>query len=506
MLVDEATTTAPQNGEILAAIDIGSNSFHLVIARVFEGELKTLDVMSEKVQLAAGLDDNKLLSEESQQRGLDCLSRFAQRLSDIPRRAIRAVATNALREAQNRDEFAAKAERLLGLPLQIVSGHEEARLIYLGVSHTQADDTGQRLVVDIGGGSTEFIIGERFETRLLESLQMGCVSFSEEFFPQGNITKQGFNQAYTAAMQELLSIRRNYRRLGWDSCVGSSGTIKAVNQACTEMGYSQNRITRDALNQLEQDLLRLKHVQDIQYNNVKPERRAVLPAGVAILRAVFDSLDIREMAFSDGALREGVLYDMAGRLRHEDVRERTIRALMKRYQVDMRHASNIEATALILFAQARDTWQLTASEMHDMLCWSARTHEIGLTISHNRFHRHSAYLLQHSDLAGFSHPEQQMLAFLVRSHRRKLPKEELKLLPNEVQTPCLQLALLLRLAVILHRSRSKARLPALRLQVEEQKLHLTFPPGWLKHHPLTQADLEEEIEHLRQIDYKLKVD
>lgn len=494
----------PVEGSLLAAIDIGSNSFHMVVARLVAGELKTLDIMSEKVQLAAGLDESGILSEEAQQRGIDCLRRFAERIKELPRSAIRAVATNALREATNRSEFTDRAASVLGLPLQVISGHEEARLIYLGVAHTLSDDTGRRLVIDIGGGSTECIIGERFESRLLESLQLGCVSFNEEFFPGGTISDKGFQQAKMAAMQELLSIRRNYRRMGWDSCVGSSGTAKAISQCCIELGVSSGDITAEGLNQLKHYLLKFNQADDIALTSIKPERKAVLTAGTAIMCAIFESLDIQCMTYSDGALREGVLYDMAGRLRHEDVRERTIRALMKRHHIDARHAANVEATALILLAQVRDSWQLTEDEYHDMLCWSARTLEIGLTISHNRYHRHSAYLLQHCDMPGFSNTEQLLLAFLARAHRRKLPKDEWKLLPGDKQQPYLRLSLLLRLAVILHRSRSKARLPAISVQADAQRLSISFPRGWLNHHPLTLADLESEAEFLKSMDYKLK--
>lgn len=506
MYDQESTPDQTERGSLLAAVDMGSNSFYMVVARLVDGQLKPIDVMSEKVQLAAGLDSSGLLSESVQQVGLECLSRFAQRLADLPRKSIRAVGTNALREAVNSDEFIERASQILGIPVQIIAGREEARLIHLGVSHTLAHDSGRRLVIDIGGGSTECVIGERFEPRLLESLQMGCVSFTKQFFHSGQITESAFLKAETAAQQELLSLRRDYRRLGWSNCAGSSGTIKAIKQACEALGYCEISLTTAAIRKLKEYLLKQAHVDKLSFENIKPERIAVLPAGLAILTATFNSLGIKEMEYSDGALREGVLYDMAGRLRHEDVRERTILALMRRYHVDAKHAAAVEATALIALAQIKDKWNLGDSEYHDMLCWSARSHEIGLTISHSRFHRHSAYLLQHSDLPGFSNLDQLLLAFLVRGHRRKIPKDELRALPKQKQDAYLKLCLILRLAIILHRSRSKARLPALNLRVEDQKLQLSFPPGWLAQHPLTQADLEQEIEFLRAIDYKLKLD
>ncbi len=490
---------------LLAAIDLGSNSFHIMVSQLFAGELKPLDVLSEKVQLAAGLDADDCLTEEAMNRGLECLSRFAQRVSELPRQSIRVVGTNALRQARNSAEFIEQAQALLGTPVEVIAGREEARLIYLGVAHTLADDTGRRLVVDIGGGSTECIIGERFEPRVCESLHMGCVSYTDQFFADGRITAEAMQAARTAALQELLSIRRNYRRLGWNSSVGASGTVKAARQACLSLGFSSEQITREALSQLCRYLIDQGSVDSLNIDGIKPERQAVLPAGVAILNAIFESLDVEQMSFSEGALREGVLYDMAGRLRHEDVRERTINALTRRYHVDRKQASRVEATALIALAQVKDSWGLEASNYHEMLSWAARSHEIGLAVAHSQFHRHSAYLLQHSDLPGFTHLEQQLLAFLVRGHRRKFPKEEHRQLPDKQRQPYRYLCLLLRLSVIMHRSRSKARLPAFTLKVDGQKLELSFPNGWLNHHPLTRADLEQEAGYLRSIDFKLKI-
>ncbi len=494
-----------QESQLLAAIDLGSNSFHMVVSSVEQGELRPIDIMSEKVQLAAGLDSNDMLSDEAQQRGLDCLSRFAQRIVDLPRAAVKVVGTNALREARNSSDFIDQAEKLLEVPLEIIAGREEARLIYLGVSHTLADDHGNRLVVDIGGGSTEFIIGERFEPIELESLHMGCVSYTKQFFPQGEISAKAFRQAQTAAMRELLPIQDSYCTLGWNSSVGASGTIKAVRNACVHLGLCDDGISRDALFRLRDYILKYEHVDQLDIEVIKPERRQVLPAGLAVLCALFESLNIRHMAYSDGALREGLLYDMAGRLRHEDVRERTINALSKRYHLDQEHADRVEQTALLLWAQSKSGWELADALNYNMLSWAARTHEIGLTIAHSQFHKHSAYLLQNSDLPGFSQRNQQLLAFLARGHRRKFPKDELKQLPKSQQEKATRLCILLRLAVILRRSRSTTRLPALELDASERKLTLSFPSGWLDQHPLTCADLEYEVEYLRAIDYKLKL-
>ncbi|MDO6594520.1 exopolyphosphatase [Neptuniibacter sp. 1_MG-2023] len=498
--------TASENIEeqFLAAIDLGSNSFHIVVAQLSQGELRTVDVMSDKVQLAAGINDKRYLTDEAKQRGLECLSRFAQRIKDLPRDAVRVVGTNALREAKNSREFIEEAESILGTPLEIIAGREEARLIYLGVAHTLADDKGARLVVDIGGGSTEFIIGERFEPNMMESLHMGCVSFTQRYFPDDIISAKNFKRAQTAALQELQSIKFSYKDHGWNSTVGSSGTIKAVRNACISNGWSDDRITKDALHTLKDKILSFDNSNDIDIEDLKPERRKVFPAGVAILCAAFEALDIEEMHFSEGALREGVLYDMAGRLRHEDVRDRTINAIMQRYHVDQEQADRVEQTALIAWAQVKEEWQLSRKH-YDMLSWAAKTHEIGLTIAHSQFHKHSAYLLTHADLPGFTTQEQLQLATLVRGHRRKFPKDDFKALPKRLQEPYTRLCVLLRIAVVLHRSRSKDRLPAISFSIDNKKLIIEFPEGWLEHHPLTLADLEQETEYLNSADIKLRV-
>ena len=495
----------PPKTEVVAAVDLGSNSFHMIVARFKDGQIHVLDRLKEMVRLGGGLDKYNYLSEESQQRALDCLARFGQRLSDMPVDSVRVVGTNVFRAAVNAQNFLPQAEQALGHPIEIVSGREEARLIYLGVAHTLASTDEKTLVVDIGGGSTEFIIGERFEPKELESLHMGCVSYTQRYFSDGTLSEQSFRKAENAAMRELLSIRERYRQTGWTSCVGSSGSIKAIKNAVVSCGLNDEFITRKALEQLKSKVLSFADIETLEIPGIKPERMAILPAGLAILIALFDSLGIEEMAFSDGALREGLLYDMAGRLRHEDVRERSISALSQRYYADEAHAQRVEQTALLALAQVKASWKLNHPDFHEMLSWAACTHEIGLTIAHSQFHKHSAYLLQHSDLAGFSNSEQQLLAFLVRGHRRKFPKEDYRQLPEGRKEPFKRLCALLRLSVILNRSRSTERLPAFSLTADNKKLDLTFPEGWLTHHPLTHADLEQEIEYLKNADIKLTI-
>jgi exopolyphosphatase/guanosine-5'-triphosphate,3'-diphosphate pyrophosphatase len=506
MLNTENHTDSASDDSLLAAIDLGSNSFHIVVARLSQGELSTVDIMSEKVQLGAGIGPNKKLSSEAMERGLGCLSRFSQLLSDLPDGAVKIVATNALREATNRYTFTEQAEKILGVPIEIIAGREEARLIYLGVSHTLANTTGTRLVIDIGGGSTECIIGEHFEPLEMESLHMGCVSYTRRFFSDGRINEKNFKHAEHAAMRELLSIRERYKKTtGWATSVGSSGTIKAIKNACIASGLSGESITRKGLEQLKKQILTFDTLSELEVDGVKAERAAILPAGLAILTALFQSLKIEKMTFSDGALREGLLYDMAGRLRHEDIRERSISALMQRYHVDETHAQRVEHTALAALAQVKKAWDLNSPSHKEMLRWATRTHEIGLTIAHSQFHKHSAYLLQHSDLAGFTKSEQQLLAFLVRGNRRKFPKGDYKQLPERRKDAYKRLCVLLRLSVILHRSRNASALPTFTLKADGKKLTLNFAKGVLVEHPLTQADLEQEIDYLKNADIKLSI-
>ncbi len=478
--------------ELLAAIDMGSNSFHLAIARVDHGEVKKVASMSEKVQLAAGLDENNYLSEAAQQRGLACLSRFVGRLTAVPSSRLRVVATNALRQAENGDEFMLKAAEILPKPIEIIAGREEARLIYLGVSHTMANG-GRRLVVDIGGGSTEFIIGEEFEPIHTESLQMGCVAYTKAYFPDGEISAKAFDKAVVAARKELSAIATTYLAAGWDTVVGSSGTIKACRQILVNMGLSdeQQNVTVDGLQKLKDRLLKFDHISEIDFDGLRDDRRPVLPAGLAILYAIFDVLKLDKLAYSDGALREGVMYDLLGRFRHEDIRDRSVQAMMGRYGADPKQAERVVRTVQNLFEDTCDALQLTEDD-DDLLRRAAYLHEIGLAISHGGYHRHGAYLLQHSDIPGFSQIDQNHLSHLVAHHRRKLRQDVLHDVQKVGGKKLVYLCLLLRLSVLLNHSRSDAALPEFNLQVKnEQSWQLTIS-GDVKQWPLLIADLQDE--------------
>lgn len=473
----------------LAAIDLGSNSFHLLVANYQDERLQVVARQGEKVQLAAGLDDEGLLDEATMQRALDCLARFAPFVDDIAPGQLRVVGTNALRDAANSQALIERAEALLGCPIEIIAGREEARLIYLGAAHALAEE-GRRLIVDIGGGSTEFIIGERFEPLALESLRMGCVTFSRRFFDNGEITDKRMRRAELAALSELANIRRQYRELGWEDPVGSSGTIKAAAAVLHAAGEApEGVITREGLAALRERLIKCRRLERVTLEGLKPDRARVFPAGISVLGAVFEAFGLEQMRYADGALREGVLYDMAGRNSPEDSRLKSLELFERRYGVDERQASNVAASAAALFDQVRDAWNLDDDQAR-FLSWAARLHEIGLAISHSQFHRHGAYLLEHSDLAGFSRPEQRLLAFLVRAHRRKFPLKEWQALPASVQPSHARLARLLRLAVLLNHSRPEQPPGTPRLSTDGEALRLWLEPG--EDPMLLVTDLEQE--------------
>ncbi|MDA8481565.1 exopolyphosphatase [Pseudomonas resinovorans] len=489
---------------LIAAIDLGSNSFHMVVAKVDHGEIRILERLGDKVQLAAGLDEERNLSEESMLRGLECLRRFAQMIAGLPEGAVRIVGTNALREAHNRAEFIRRAEEVLGHPVEVISGREEARLIYLGVSHTLPDTPGRRLVADIGGGSTEFIIGQRFESQLRESLQMGCVSYTQRYFRDGKVTPARYAQAYTAARLELMGIEYSLRRLGWQEAVGASGTIRAVGLAIQAAGLGNGEINPEGLAWLKRKLFKLGDVEKIDLDGIKPDRRPIFPAGLAITEAIFEALDLTRMTHSEGALREGVLYDLLGRHHHEDVRERTLSALMERCHVDLEQAARVEAKALAALEQVATSWGLDDDWHRDLLLWGARVHEIGMDIAHYHYHKHGAYLIEHSDLAGFSRQDQLMLALLVRGHRRNIPKDRFAEFGEE-GVKLLRLCVLLRFAILFHHIRGTSAMPKVKLSASNNMLKVQFPEGWLEANPLTQADFEQEAEWLKRIEFELKV-
>jgi exopolyphosphatase/guanosine-5'-triphosphate,3'-diphosphate pyrophosphatase len=491
--------------DVLAAVDLGSNSFHMVVARYTHGQLVILDRLREMVRLGAGLEGDGRLNKEVASRAIACLERFGQRLRDMRPDSVRVVGTNALRRARRKESFVERAREALGHPIEIVSGIEEARLIYSGVAHTSPAGPGRRLVCDIGGGSTEIIIGEGLQPLEMESLQMGCVRISEEFFADGRLSPKRMHRARVAARQAIEPYQAAFRRRGWDEAVGSSGTVRAIVDSIRELDPASQDIGVDGLDRVIHELAEIEHIRDLKLVALTDDRKLSFAGGVAILTEVFEQLGIESMKVADGAMREGLLYDLLGRYTDEDARERTVRSMQERYHVDAAQAERVEATVANFLEQVEQTWQLADPAIELVLRWAARLHEIGLDVAHSGYHRHGAYLLAHADMAGFPHEEQKLLAIMVGSHRRKPAIEEAGELmpPWDKRAPAM--TLLLRLAVLLNRGRSSVALPDIRLSVRTDSLEIRFPFGWLDDHPLTVADLQAEIENLKAVGFRLRV-
>jgi exopolyphosphatase/guanosine-5'-triphosphate,3'-diphosphate pyrophosphatase len=491
--------------ESLAALDLGSNSFHMVVARRVERELRIVDRVRERVQLAAGLDDGQQLTQDAQERALACLTRMGQRLRDLAPDKVRAVGTNTLRKARNAREFLSAAQDALGHPIEVVSGREEARLIYLGVAHSVADDKGRRLVVDIGGGSTECILGERFEVLEADSLHMGCVSYSLRHFPAGELRRKHLRAAELAARLELVGLERRFRNLGWDTVVGASGTIRAVSEVLRASGWTEGEITPAGLRMLRKALLNVDRLDELSLPGLKSERAPVFVGGVAILQAIFESLGITCMTASPRALRDGVLFDLQGRIRHEDVRDRTIRRVVQQFNIDLAQASRVERTAAYVQRHVAEAWDMGGSYPTQILRWASRLHEVGMAVDYSAYHKHGSYLIRHSYLPGFSNDDKQRISALIRFHRRKVTGSDLSEFPSLSQTLYLRLAIILRLAVVLNRSRSPRPLPYFAIEVLPDGLRLTFPEEWLEEHPLTREDLEIEAGLLKGRHVRLEI-
>jgi len=492
-----------ESRELLAAVDLGSNSFHLVVARLSNGQLLVVDRLREMVRLGSGVDETGRLSMPVASVALECLSRFGQRLAEISPENVRAVGTNALRRARNRSEFLQLAEQALGHSIQVISGIEEARLVYLGVAQSLPPDPQRRLVLDIGGGSTEMILGEGMKTLALESLHMGCVSMSDRYFARGRVSAEAFREAELAASLELRPVKNAFRRLGWKSVVGASGTVRAVANLLQDL-RGDREITLAGLDELKGRLITEGGVSELHFHGLSVERRPVLPGGLAVLRQLFVTFGIEKMRVAEGALREGLMYDLLGRLAHEDARERSTSNMQTRFHVDQQQAERVETTALGLLSQVSVQWDLTSTLARQVLRWAARLHEVGLDIAHSQYQKHGAYLLENADMPGFPKEEQYLLSALVCNHRRKLYPETVNRLPPGWHLKTWRLILLLRVAVVLHRPRVPDDVPIMLASVAGETLQVSFPSGWLQEHPLTLADLRQEEALLRKSPVKLE--
>lgn len=485
--------------QTLAAVDLGSNSFHLQVARVVGEQIYPLDGLREPVRLGAGLRADKTLDEITQERALECLLRFGERLRGFPKGAARAVGTNTLRVAKNAAPFLKRAEAALGIPIEVIAGREEARLIYAGVAHSLPMTKARRLVIDIGGGSTEFIIGSGLKPLKLDSLYMGCVSWSLRYFPDGKIGKAALKQAELAARTELQTMAAEFASGHWQEAVASSGTARSLAEVMQINGFADGTITPGGLDALRAHLIRAGDVQRLDLAGLRGDRLPVLPGGFAIMSAIVDTLKIDSIAIASGALRQGILWDLLGRVHHHDMRDVTAAQMMQRYHVDAAQAKRVARLALALLVQVVE--EDDAASAAQFVSWAAKLHEIGISVAYNGFHRHSAYILANADLPGFSRMEQARLAQLVLAHRGQLRK----LGEHPVPESDWPLICALRLAALLHRSRTDYELPELTLKSRGDAFVLGVPSDWLAENPLTEMALRDELKQWRGTGRELQV-
>ncbi len=476
----------------------------MIVGELRHGQLTILDRLRETVRLAEGLSKKGELSSDARGRALTCLSQFGERLRAMNAGSVRAAGTSTIRRAREDSTFMTEAEAALGHPIEVISGIEEARLIYMGVTHSLPPADGLRLVLDIGGGSTELILGQGAKPQALESLHMGCVSMTERFFPGGKLTRRGFKKARVAARLELRPVKAFFRGSEAIEAIGTSGTILSTERVAASLGLQESgEITLETIDALIERLLEFDNVADIRLRGLSERRAQVWPGGLSILAELINVLRIERLRVSDGALREGLLYDLLGRLQHEDARERTVRAMAARYHVDKEQASRVASTARQLLDQCAADWNLDSELAAKMLDWGARLHEIGLDISHDGFQRHGAYIAEHADMPGFPRAEQRFLACLIGGQRHSINPRIQNDLPRAWREPALRLVMLLRLAVLLNRSRRDIGLPPIEVGVSGDSVTLRFDAEWQEANPLTVADLKREHGYLAAVGYQL---
>jgi exopolyphosphatase/guanosine-5'-triphosphate,3'-diphosphate pyrophosphatase len=485
----------------LAAIDLGSNSFHCQVVRVVGDQIYPLDSLREPVRLGAGLDEEKQLDAASQERALACLQRFGERVRGFDRHAVRAVGTNTLRVAKNAKPFLRLARAALGFPIEVIAGREEARLIYLGVQHSLPHSREKRLIVDIGGGSTEFIIGSGYKPKTLASLYMGCVSYSLQYFPEGKITKAGMKEAELAARNELQPLVSGFSRKQWQQAVGSSGTIRALAEILQVNGYADGAITPAAVDKLRAAVIKAGSFERAQLEGIRPDRIPVLPGGLAILSAVLPELGIADMTPATGAMREGLLYDLLGRVHRKDMRDVTVAQFMQRYHVDAAQARRVANLALSLYKKL--TVDATDIDENDptYIGWAAKLHEIGISVAYSGYHKHTAYIIEKADMPGFSRDEQTQVALLALAHRRSLKKIAARI-EGAVD---MRSVLALRLAALFYRGRTDVSLPVIQAKYQNATFRLALGTEWLSRNPLTATALRAEIREWAKIGFELKI-
>jgi exopolyphosphatase/guanosine-5'-triphosphate,3'-diphosphate pyrophosphatase len=493
-----------KDGDLVAAVDLGSNSFHMVVARYVLGQLRIIDRIKEHVRLADGLNDEKHLDIDAQTRALNCLAVFGQRLAYVDAANVRVIATHTVRTMKNPDAFLLQAETALGHRIEVVAGREEARLIYLGVAHDKPPKRNKRLVIDIGGGSTEFVIGKGFEIIERESLQIGCIANIKRFFPDKKVTAKLWQKAKTQISVDMQPFLRNFKVQHWQEVYGASGTIHALSEVAKAQGWCDGTLTLKIVQQLRNELIAFGHFSGIRWPQISASRKHSIAGGLLTLETAFEVLGIDKLNTSDYALREGTLFDILGRTQAHDPRMDSVQALQSRYSIDLLQAQRVENYALGLFDQVKKYWQLNSFD-REALSWACQLHEIGLCVSHSHHHHHGFYLIEQSDIAGFSKTDQHFIAILIRNQRRDIHFKSLLTLPEERAVSALRCALLLRLAVLFYRNHTAERIPKLKLEVGKSKLSLIFSKKWLAKHPLTQSDLESERGYLKLANINLAI-
>ncbi len=489
--------------EEIAAIDLGSNSFHMILAKVANGQISIIDRLKEPVRLGFGLQSDGQLDELSQKRALDCLERFHQRIKHLPSNSVRAVGTRTLRQAKNAHRFLAKAEKVLGFDIQIVSGHEEARLVYQGVAFGLEDDHQRRLVIDIGGGSTEIIVGEDFTPRTMESLGLGCVSITKRFFDDGRISKNSLRKADIYCQQKLEPFYGQFRRASWERAIGCSGSIKSIASVLEAMNGHPS-ITPEGLDLLIDECLKAKKIENLNLPGLSNQRQPVFIGGLIALRACLNALSLPQIEASPWALREGLLYDMLGYDTLSDMRERSVKELTRRFHTDQAHADQTDKVAQKMLAQIQDHLQLD-SPWSRYLQWACWLQEVGLDINHDRFHQHGGYIVENSHLAGFGYDEQRRLAYLVRNQRKKPDWTQLESLPEEEHFDFALVLHVFRLACVLTRARNDIVHIGWSLSFKNNALHFKSPEEWWRTHPLVSNELINEMNAMKKSPLGLKV-
>ncbi len=487
---------------LYAAIDLGSNSFHMLVVREVSGSIQTVARIKRKVRLAAGLDKNNHLSAEAMTRGWECLKLFSEQLQDIPSEQIRVVATATLRLAANAAEFLFTAQQILGCPVNVISGEEEARLIYQGVAHTTGGSD-KRLVVDIGGGSTELATGDGSHASVLFSLSMGCVTWLERFFSDRHLAQENFAAAELAAREMLRAVVAPLRAHGWEACVGASGTVQALQEIMVAQGMDE-RITLSKLQQLKQRAIQCGKLEELEIEGLTLERALVFPSGLSILIAVFQELGIESMTLAGGALREGLVYGMLHLPVDRDIRSRTLQNVQRRFSIDVDQAARVRQLADVFFRQVSGAWKLD-QRCRELLLSASAIHEIGLSVDFRQAPQHAAYLVRHLDLPGFTPAQKKLLACLLQNQSGSI---DLALLTQQNALPprlAERLCRLLRLAILFSSRRRDDTLPAVRLQASDDELRLSLPSGWLAAHPLRAELLEQESHYQSYVHWPLTI-